>query len=1149
MRALRTKHAFFIGCSLFALLQYAQTVTLENGILSANGSPAFVTTKNQTTISGIKFQGSNGQTADEAAFLTQSPNAIISEVHANGGAGMSSSSSVNFIHAASGGNGGEISISGGQGIQLNLPNSSITYSGNLSTSLTEASSTFATGAAIGSALHINDKFTILDGSFTGGAGGIILASTNLLTAPTFQAYDTISIGGNAGYANGQKNAIAQGGAGLFLDTKGDIHLEHTHITAGHGGHAIGAQNISARGGSGLTLHNSTNLIINGSTFRGGNGGRAKQLFTTKTNTYTVDASGGNGIYGNNITLNNLSGIIATGGNGGIADSTDMTPSQTTRNTLSVAPAFQAKIANGGTGGLLYTDAPSNVSILDSTFKGGKGGTVRGNNLSHALYNGTIPAHGGNSLTLSNISSNHAPHLILHNIQATGGNGGTVAEAGSFSLTPSANGGHGAAVSGFETVTIDAGTYQGGSGGNVKNRSLGGSGLIISASRATILDGTFSGGHSEPPLGASSGLLFYGNTLEIKNGVFRGEDNTTGFGLKAHASESISIQGGTFSSLGIQGDNNIYSRNAANGYTELQLSSDAHIENQTYLFGNIHVHTPEAETFQNTLIANGHTVFDGHLELDQNALFQTLYQGKLSASNLTAHAGATILLRDDATFENLDLKAKAQLSIESRHSFLTATSNAGFLGIQEPHITAKQIGFNEDSSLDFNLYSPLFSIGATQEVATIRAEKMQYISGSGPTSLSQDDLNALTASVDDGYLTSYDFILSTSSNQQFISIQAIGTKLAETKNQPLPPELANALDQYRNGNSIATLTPQTTERFFNLLTNLNQPSTSHQYAPELKKYFKTTSTPMILQIAHAGQQAQLAQVLGHVKSIRATPLGASGPAKNTRNWSGWIKGYGTKATKDASADYTGYDANMAGAVIGIEKTGNNTIIGLTGGSATANIDTDDSGSSNIETYFGSIYASLGTEPFFIDSNLSFGHNTVDTKRGVITPSKAKYNAQNAMAYLGTGKELHLNNQLSLTPELGGQLGYYHQESFTEAGVLNNSFDDYDYWYFQSIFGARVAIALPPVKFISFQPDLRIHWHHNFNANPARITYITDGTGTGSSANIQSPEEDTLIIGTGLSSIIKDRIKIDLHIDQQLAKNWNSTTFSGSFKIQF
>jgi uncharacterized protein with beta-barrel porin domain len=243
------------------------------------------------------------------------------------------------------------------------------------------------------------------------------------------------------------------------------------------------------------------------------------------------------------------------------------------------------------------------------------------------------------------------------------------------------------------------------------------------------------------------------------------------------------------------------------------------------------------------------------------------------------------------------------------------------------------------------------------------------------------------------------------------------------------------------------------------------------------------------------------------------------------------------------------ADIGGAVIGVEKVFEKSLIGIAGGTASTKVNTDEPGSSDVDTWNGSLYGSCGTDSWFVDSNISYSHNSIKAERGTLYISDAEYDAQNAAAYISGGKQLQLTDRFVLTPELGGQLNYYHQDEFTEYGIVNNTYDAYDYWFFKSILGANAALSIPTGEKLLFRPELRLQWIHNFNSDPGRITYSTEGTGTGSSAGIQSPEEDTLGIGAGLVTEFADRINIDLRIDQQLADGWESTTFSGSLKVQF
>ncbi|MCF7817288.1 MAG: autotransporter outer membrane beta-barrel domain-containing protein [Kiritimatiellales bacterium] len=1077
-----------------------------------------------------------------------------------------------------GGTGGNLTVVGGSGTSVYSPYTPITsgtfYGGSGGTASTGSSTVVI---ANGGNLTLTDSL-IYDGTLIGG----------IVTSPSkYEISQGVFSGGNAGYAKSLKNAEAEGGAGLFLDNVNDISIGTITATAGNGGHAIGNEDIIARGGNGFAVHTSTNLVINGGGFLGGNGGTA-QLSATNQSFYAMDASGGSGILGTSIQQTTLLNVVSKGGNGGTVDSghTDLPTEHTS-----------LLHADGGTGASFNNQnafqifpnpqRESEISLVrDSTFTGGNGGTISGGNIPASFWNNSPSARGGNGLDMYgyNPYGTQPNQLVLKNINAYGGDGGNILLTGGITnnsnsyIWKDASGGHGAEIQGYDDVTVDGGIYQGGKGGYIEQEkrtpmvlrdgsiliqpslsgnTSGGYGMVVMADHATILDGTFQGGDSTlDPLRKNSGLYFFGKSLEIYNGNFNAlEDANISQGLYAYAQDSLQIHGGNFNSMEIVG---YYRTNETDfGFSELYISSNAVISGETVMSGNIRVPLFESGTFQNVTLTGGNFNFEDQLTLKSGAHFETDgVSTVLQMTKATLESGATMSIGDKAIFGELQVDDGATLVLKSVWSAWRSSGVMGLAHANQADVSANQAIFNIDSALAIDHQQGWIpAIGTTQQVASLTAIDLLITDGTNTHDMAQQDLDRISDSLNNYYLTTYDFSLFSSSTQQQIKVFASSCPLAGKTDNPLPGDLARFIDAYRTGASVSQ---ELENKMDEMLFFLNNPATSKQFVDESRRYFNTAASPMVVSAVQAGQQAQLNQVLSHMDSFRQSggiassrpgPQGAAGPAEDQKGWSGWMKGYGIQATKDTAGDFTGYDANIAGAVIGVEKAFENSLIGVAGGQARTDVTTDEPGSSDMDTTFGSVYGSYGTKTWFIDSSLAYGHNQVTAKRGSLMPSQAKYDADNVSGYIGGGRQYRINGKMALTPDVGTQISYYRQEGFTETGVLSNSYDAYDYWSYQSILGASASMVFPAGDALLLQPELRLHWRHEFNADAGRISYITEGTGTGSSASIQSPEEDTLVIGAGLVATIKERVDIDLRIDQQLSKDWESTTYSGSLKVRF
>ena len=74
-----------------------------------------------------------------------------------------------------------------------------------------------------------------------------------------------------------------------------------------------------------------------------------------------------------------------------------------------------------------------------------------------------------------------------------------------------------------------------------------------------------------------------------------------------------------------------------------------------------------------------------------------------------------------------------------------------------------------------------------------------------------------------------------------------------------------------------------------------------------------------------------------------PSGAYDPAAAESQWHGWVSAYGNQGTRDAASGLSGYDVSTYGTILGVDKSFNNMVVGLSGGTAGSTIDQDDADS--------------------------------------------------------------------------------------------------------------------------------------------------------------------------------------------------------------
>ena len=135
---------------------------------------------------------------------------------------------------------------------------------------------------------------------------------------------------------------------------------------------------------------------------------------------------------------------------------------------------------------------------------------------------------------------------------------------------------------------------------------------------------------------------------------------------------------------------------------------------------------------------------------------------------------------------------------------------------------------------------------------------------------------------------------------------------------------------------------------------------------------------------------------------------------------------------------------------------------------------------------------------------------------------------------------------LTPEAALMLGYYDQQGYND-GLMD--IDSYDRWSVQSRLGWTLAV-LKQTDSAVLKPEFRIHWLHEFNDDPDKISYsLNGGTGGRYSFSTQAPDNDILEIAAGLSAVLNDRLELVVDVDAQHCKLYKATTISGRIMYEF
>jgi outer membrane autotransporter protein len=286
-----------------------------------------------------------------------------------------------------------------------------------------------------------------------------------------------------------------------------------------------------------------------------------------------------------------------------------------------------------------------------------------------------------------------------------------------------------------------------------------------------------------------------------------------------------------------------------------------------------------------------------------------------------------------------------------------------------------------------------------------------------------------------------------------------------------------------------------------------------------------------------------------------PVGALGPHLYGDQVQGWVKGYGSWATQDGSAAFSGYDQSVYGVMVGFDKAYGDYLFGGAGGYASSDISQDDGDSSKSGTGFGMLYSSWGSQSWFADASVAYGLGSVKNDSGTVFDTSAEFDSSQFAYYLGGGKEMVFkDDRLFVTPSAGLMGGLYMQDSYTESSstAVAKNVDAYSHWSLDSEIGAKVAFHKELNRSV-LMPEVHANWIHQFNTDEEHIDYSLVG-GTGQySFGMQAPVSDLVELGVGLSLWKQSRggsvFEWGLGFDSRFGDGYSASAVNARLVVEF
>lgn len=941
---------------------------------------------------------------------------------------------------------------------------------------------------------------IIGSSFVAGDGGnrADLASGMWIN----RMVGNLIINNKADYDNDRFQGSTYRGANFFV-TRGSYYNE-----------------VSFEGGDGLTVENATgNVDISGGDFYASMtvGGERTIDATPFDNVgMTVKAFGGRGMYIRTSGTVNIKGGNYYGGN-----------------------AFAAAFVSGGHAAI-STEGGSGIIVRGSgatTISDGKAYAGR-SGYAEIVPTGTFDVESddvfpesdefgsASALGGSGIYLFQNGDTVISNMYSEGSAGG-VAIAKAATSEAVAIGGSG--ILGINTkVTVKSGTYIGGKSGEaIGEGSLSdgaGAGATVTGKSLIIHGGRFIGGAGDSGFAGvqnngvwiqdadltveelTDRILIEGNVLlendankfaTINSGTITGDLYTTGGGtttltIKTNTvfSGKIVQRGGTFKVANLEEGAARFFKNVEIDDGTMEFDSGVGLKTVSGSLVSLNSHGAAANFKKGLELSSGSVLNQG--------------TGKLTVSNLTLRSES--LIRQSVDFENNILP-----TFEVLGNFV-ATNTTGEVVVRG--VATKPSGSYHIAKID-NM-----SIGA---------KRLKDVFNVDFGWLTSNDVSYAATSLDANYnyrsLTN-EFLLEDLSPTNLVAFDAL---LTDTNNASVFFGM-NALGAEQGAKTVRFASSQASDAFD---TTLHNQSLIHQQ--------------------YAARATSFRSVNGFASTRPGfSPEGAAGPIKDS-GLQGWIKAYGGHSSrdKDDATKYDDYDATIYGTVIGLDKSWNNLLIGIAGGYAASDLDAGATYSADLRSWHGSIYSTIGNENVYVDLAGTYAGTDVDESSPMI--QNGSYKSSSASGYIGAGMKFEVSKAIAITPEASMLATYYEQDAYDRKIISETQvIGAYDEWSYLGAIGLNIASA-KKINWdnagLVFTPEVRGHWLHEFNDEPADITYTMQGSEGHLGVRARDADMFKLGLGFDIWNWKYQNTMFEIDYDGLFGESFTSHTISGKISHRF
>lgn len=288
-----------------------------------------------------------------------------------------------------------------------------------------------------------------------------------------------------------------------------------------------------------------------------------------------------------------------------------------------------------------------------------------------------------------------------------------------------------------------------------------------------------------------------------------------------------------------------------------------------------------------------------------------------------------------------------------------------------------------------------------------------------------------------------------------------------------------------------------------------------------------------------------------------PKPSGEPKDMPKSYQVWGRGFVSGVDQNSTDGHKGYDGIVGGAVVGVDRRFEKLLLGLGAGYSHSTVRGVNDQDADADTGHVVLYAAVDGDIGYLDANINYARSDVETEGYEAFGYEGDYGANAYTFYFGGGLDFDLKGgAFRLTPEASFMSTYYSRDGYTKtssSGFDAQIWDSYDEWSHLSSLGATLSMVRHIENFklgMEFQPEVRVHWLHEFNPDLEGTSFRFANGGT-YDVSLQAREEDLLKVGGGLrfSKWQSDDFEFALDADAVIGADYTAYTLGGKVMRRF